>query len=364
LNENKNTDEKTPNNDMEQTSPQAERQTAENRSAGRQLPPLTPARRMAEGALMVALSTIFGMLTFYAPLLDILLLIVYPIPIAFLIKRHNISTGLLAFAASSLLLTLFLGITNAAFVILSMGAVGIWYGIAWRKNIRPMRTVVIGTVLAAVSVAVTMLLSLWTMGVAAGNITAYISQYVDETVAALQSAGLFEMMAGGVSAAEYSKTMTDMLANLIPGMMIIAAMLEALLCYIISGAVFRRLGIDIKTLPKFRDWHLAWPALWGLIIALLAYLGYHYLGYDWLKTIALNVIYIYYPILMVTGISLVIWFCKTTKSLFMPIVLIVGAVIFPGGIVLAVLMFGLFDAIVDFRSWFRKNAKNRPPNGI
>lgn len=324
------------------------------------LPPLTPARRITEAALMIALSAVLGILAFYAPLLDMLLLIIYPIPLAFLIIRHNIGTGLLAFIASSLILALFLGIANAAFVILSMGAVGIWYGIAVRKNIKPMRTVVIGTVLAAVSVVITTLLSIWTMGVAVNDISAYMTEYVNQTVSALQTAGVFDALAGGMSVEEYTQTMVNMLTQLIPGMLVIVAMLEALLCYVISGAIFRRLGIDIKTLPKFRDWHMAWPALWGLIIALISYLGYHYLQYDILKTIAMNILYIYYPILMITGISLVIWFYKTTRSLFLPIVLILGVFFFPSGIIISVLMFGLFDTIADFRNWFRKNAKNRP----
>ena len=326
-------------------------------SAGRILPPLTPARRIAEGALMVALSTVLGVLAFYAPLFDLFLLILYPIPLAYLIKRHNISTGLIAFVASALLLTLLLGITNAAFVILSMGAVGIWYGVAFRKNIKPIRALCVGVVLAALSTAVTTMLSLWTMGTSAADLTAYLTSYVDSTVKTLQSAGVFEMMAGGMTATEYTQNMVNILEMLVPGMLIIVSMLEALLCYVISGYILRRLGLAVQTLPKFREWRLSWPALWGLIIALLAYIGYHYLEYQWLKTIALNILYIYYPILMITGISLLVWLRKNTGSLAIPIMVIIGFFIFPSAAIMAVMMFGLFDTIVDFRGWVKKNAQ-------
>ena len=323
--------------------------------AGKALPPLTPARRVAEGALMAALATILGLLAFYTPLFNTVLLILYPIPIAYLIKRHNVATGLMAFAVSAVLLTLLLNITNAAFVILSMGAVGIWYGVAFRFNIKPIRALGVGTVLAAASVVVTMLLSLWTMGSNVADLTAYMTQYIQETVNMLQSTGVFDMLSGGVSAEEYSKMMVDMLSMLVPGMLVLVAMLEALLCYIITGYIMRRLGLSASTLPKFREWRLVWPALWGLIIALLAYIGYHYLEYAWLKTVALNILYIYYPLLLLTGITLMVWMAKELCAYFAPIMVIIGLFILPSAALMAVLMFGLFDALVDFRSRARKN---------
>ncbi len=326
----------------------------------RTLPPLTPARRLAEGALMAALSTLLGILAFYAPILDMLLLIVYPIPIIFLIKRHNIGTGLLAFAVSSLLLMLILGVPNAAFVVLSMGALGIWYGIALRKSQPPMRTVAVGTVLAAASTAVTTLLSLEALGISLTGTSGYISQYVQDTVALLQESGVYSLLAGDLSVAEYSQMMTDMLTSLIPGMLVIVSMLEAFLCYIITGAIFRRLGLEARPLPKFRDWHMGWPALWGLIIALLAYLGHHFLGADWLRAVAINILYIYYPLMMITGISIVVWFQKTTHSLFLPLVLIIGVFIMPSAILICILMFGLVDTVVDFRSWSQRRAGGAP----
>ncbi len=327
-------------------------------SGGKVLPPLTPARRVAEGALMAALATILGLLAFYAPLFNMVLLILYPIPIAYLIKRHNVATGLLAFAVSAVLLAALLNIANAAFVILSMGAVGIWYGVAFRRNVKPVRALGVGTALAAVSVVVTMMLSLWTMGGSVADLTAYMTKYVQETVDMLQSAGVFDVISGGVSAEEYSKMMVDMLSMLVPGMLVIVAMLEALLCYIITGYIMRRLGLSVATLPKFREWRLAWPALWGLIAALLAYIGYHYLEYEWLKTLAVNILYIYYPLLLVAGTSLMVWMCKNTRSYFLPIMVIIGLFIFPSAALISVLMFGLFDALVDFRSWVRKNTQN------
>lgn len=328
----------------------------------RNLPPLTPARRISEGALMTALTVVLGLAAFYAPILDMIILMLCPIPIMFLIKRHNIGTGVLAFLAAAALLSLFLGINHGAFIVLTIGAVGIWYGVALRKNLKPLLTVAVGTALSAVSVAVTMLTSLWVMGISVSGVDTYITQYVDQTVQVLQSTGVFDTLAGGISAEDYKQMMVSMLTRLIPGMLIIIAMVQALFCYIISGAVFRRLGITVQTMPKFRDWHMGWPALWGLIIALLAYLGYHYLHYDILKEIALNILYIYYPIMMATGISLVVWFYKNTRSLFMPIVLIVGAFLFPSGIIISIMMFSLFDTVVDFRGSFRRNAKNRPKN--
>ena len=60
---------------------------------------------------------------------------------------------------------------------------------------------------------------------------------------------------------------------------------------------------------------------------------------------------------MITGISLLVWLRKNTGSLAIPIMVIIGFFIFPSAAIMAVLMFGLFDTIVDFRGWVKKNAQ-------
>lgn len=318
-------------------------------------PPLTPARRVAEGALMAALSVILGFLAFYTPVLSVVLLVLYPFPIAYLIKRHNTATGLTAFAVSAVLLALLLGIPNAAFVILSMGAVGIWYGIAFRKDIKPMKTLLIGAVLAALSVVCTTLLSFAVMGTAISDITAVITETVNETVAVMQSSGFYDLSAMGIDVEDFKNSMISMMTTMIPGMFIVVAMLEAWLCYVLTAGILRRMGLAVKELPKFRFWHLPWPALWGLIIALVLYIGYHYSDYQVLKTITVNILYIYYPVLLISGISLVVWLRKTTGALMLPVLIVICFFLFPAGAVLGIMILGLGDSALDFRTRAEKN---------
>ena len=324
-------------------------------SGTKTLPPLTPARRVAEGALMAALSVILGFLAFYTPVLSIVLLVLYPFPITYLIKRHNIATGLTAFAVSAVLLGLVLGIHNAAFVILSMGAVGIWYGIAFRKNLKPMKTLLVGAVLAALSVVCTTVLSFATMGTSVADITATITESVNQTVTAMQNSGIYDFTGSGISVEDFKNSMINMMTTMIPGMFIVVAMLESWLCYVLTTNILRRMGLDIRPLPRFRYWHLPWPALWGLIIALISYIGYHFLEYEILKTVAINILYIYYPILLIVGISLVIWLRKVTGAIMLPILIIISVILFPAGALLGIIILGLADTIIDFRTKAEKN---------
>jgi len=317
-------------------------------------------RRLTEGALMVALSVVLGVLANYMPILNMIFLMIWPIPTTYLIKKHGVPFGLLAFVCSGLLLCLFMGVINAFFVILEMGAVGIWYGVALRREMKPLTTLFGGVVLAGASMVAVAMASLWLAGTTFTDIILYFEQYMTETLKMMGENGMMNtMLAEGVSMEQYMQDLMTMMRELFPSILIISAMIEAWICYVLTAGVLRRAGFAIKTLPKFREWHLPWMALWGISIALFAYIGFHFLHIEWMKLLAFNVLYIYGMLLATMGVALVVWMFKERRTVWVIWILMV-LVLFALSAAMWVMIFvGLADCVMDIRAQVRAATKEK-----
>ena len=340
-----------------------DQQMSPNGGRWQQKGPATSGRKVAEGAMLVALAVVLGLLAFYLPVFSIVAVFLWPIPIAVLIKKHGFSFGVLGLIIVGLLLALFMGPVSAFFLLLNMGGVGLWYGYAARKDTNPGKTLFVGVVIAALSVIATTLLSAQIIGVSLSSLANEVKEMTAQAVQMYENAGVLDALSGGMTVEEFTAEMQEMMLTLLPAVLVISAMLEAWISYLATNGMLRRLGFAVKHLPRFSEWHLPWASLWGLIIALAAQIAYYALDVEWLKTIAMNLLYIYIPILAAAGLSLVFWFSARRQSSFLKILIIIGIFLFPAFVLYLLLMMGLIDCIADIRKWIDKMEQQMKQGG-
>lgn len=311
----------------------------------------TPARRVAEGAMLVATAVIFGLSAAYLPLVWLVALFLWPVPLALLVRRFGPGFGLMGVLLTAILLSLFIGPVGALIMLLNMGGVGFWYGYAARRDVRPGLSVLGGVVIAAVSMLVLILFSSAIAGLQLADLTQQIREFVEFYVGNLEKRGQLDAIIGQMPVEEYTVLLQEHILSMLPASLLMLAMFEAGISYALNTYIFRRLGYPVAKLPPFQEWRMPWYTLWGLIISLACALIAYKTGSDsvW-GLIATNVMYVYQPLLMMGGLTLIFWqawFWRMPWMTYIMLVMVICAFQLVGPMLV---MLGLIDSIVDVRN--------------
>lgn len=317
----------------------------------------TPARKAAEGAALVAVAVIFGLSASYLPVIWLIALFLWPVPLALLVRRFGPGFGLLGILAAAVILSLFIGPLGALSMLINMGGVGFWYGYAARRGVKPWLVIVVGVLISAAGMVALLALSSAVAGFEMADFSTQVHEFVQFYVDTMQENGQLEQVLGGMTAAEFAGLLEARVLAFLPTSLIFVSMLEAGISYALNTYIFRRLGYAVEKLPPFPEWRLPWYTLWGLIIALACYLIDRQMPMEVLQLIATNVLYIYQPLLMLAGLSFLYWqafFWNMRWMIFMILILVVFAFQLAGP---ALILVGLVDSLFDMRQVMRKYDK-------
>lgn len=314
----------------------------------------TPARRLAEGAMLVASAVIFGLSAAYLPLLWLVAIFLWPIPIALMVRRFGVGFGLAGVLATAVIMSLFIGPMGAAAMILFMGGVGFWYGYAARQKYSPWMTLVIGVVFAAVGMAALLVLSSVIAGLGIADFTAQVHNFIEFYVNNMESRGQLDSILGTMTRDEFAAAMESRVLNLLPASLIMMSMIAAGVAYGLNSYVFKRLGYPVAKLPPFVEWRLPWYALWGLILALAAYLIGRQMDMSALMVFANNIMYLYEPLLMLAGLTFIYWQIFFWNMRWMLFVLLFMVIFAFQAISPVLILVGFIDSIFDLRGKMRK----------
>ena len=313
----------------------------------------TPARRVAEGAMLVAIAVIFGLSANYLPFVWLIAAFLWPVPLALLVRRFGPGFGLGGILLTTVLLAIFIGPLGALMNLLNMGGVAFWYGWAARQNIKPWTTIIVGIFTAAVSMVLLLLFSTWLAGMQINDLFKQIDSFVDFYINTMQQNGQMrqqlQQLQGNMTTAEFSEYLKNYLTSMLPASLITISMIEAGICYAVIKYVFRRLGYPMAKLPPFREWRLPWYTLWGLIAALLAFVAYHQLNLEWCRALFNNIMYIYQPLLMLAGLALYYWLAEFWKAPWLIWLMVFMAIGFFGVVGPRLMLMGMADSVWDVR---------------
>lgn len=318
-------------------------------------------RSLVEVAMMVAITVLLAFLNYVVPIVGLLGPLVLPLPFAILVLRRGVKLGIFAAVCSAILIALLLNPLASLLLMVEYGLLGLFLGLSFRKRYKPMTTLIVGTVIVAVGTMLNLVLSTYVAGLPMSDITAQLDEMVIifcESMFANAGDNLSQLLPAGMTAAEYQQAMIDSMHTLLPGVLIAVSMFLASVCYIVTTKVLRRLRYDVLELPPFREWRLNWKMVWGVIIALLLVFIGNQSGIALLSQIAYNILYMYYFILLVFGLSFLVWFLKTWKADKMIKGLIVLLILFFGlnNFGLFIIMgIALFDPLLDLRGRLAKS---------
>lgn len=317
-------------------------------------------RALTEGALMTALAVLFGIIGIYIPALEAFTRLLWTIPFIMLIMRHNFQIGLMGVVVTGVLITFIAGPVKGILLLVNMGGIALLYGYCFKNHVSPMKTVLIGTVVSALSSVATITLSLYLTNLDIGLLVSAFSNAIDELIKLYRETGVLDkLLVNGMTPEQFKEGIMNLVKAILPGVIIAGSMIITLLNYLLARTILKRLKYEIPDMPMFRDWHFPWYIVWGVIFGLgLLVIGNHF-QYPVLRIIGQNILYIYYPILLVSGISFVVFLWKNHYLTgLMRVVVILSIFMFSNVFFMALLCVGLFDPLFDYRRFFREKKGN------
>ncbi|NPV26763.1 MAG: YybS family protein [Firmicutes bacterium] len=317
-------------------------------------------RPLVEGAFLAALAALLALVGIYLPLLSGLVDLIWTIPLIVLVVRQDLRLGILSLLVSGLLILMFSDPLRAIFLLLQFGAVGLFYGVAFKRRLMPGLALLVGVAIAIVSMAAVMWIGFLMTGLSWTDIQQQIQANVNPTIEFYRRLGLLQVYANQGISEEMLRQMTvqmvNLLLRLLPGMLITGAAMAAVVNYFAAYAVLKRVRIPVAKVASFREWQLPWYLTWGVILGFAAWLGGDYLKATWLVTIGQNILVIYAPFLLVFGLSVVTYYYQTSRiPKLAKYGLLIVAVLYLRVTVMMLIFLGLFDPLFDYRKLRRQS---------
>lgn len=309
------------------------------------------AKAMVEGAIAAALATVLGLIGFYLPPLSVVVTLIWFIPIVVVIVRQNLYWGIMTLVVTTIMLMMLTQPIRGLMMVLQMGFVGLIYGQGFKQRWSVGKIITLGGLVVVISTLLVFGLSILVLGINLGEWYQEMANQMEHSLEFYRQLGLINEQT--ISEEELRASMEQFMSFLtliIPGILISGSLLTAMVNFLIVRVILKRMGAEVNTIPPFREWQLPWYFIWGIIGALVLMLAGDYLDYPILSRISMNILYIYFPILVISGTSVLTYFYHKVKvGKWLKIAVIILLVVYlPFGIML-VTTIGLFDPLFNYR---------------
>lgn len=304
-----------------------------------------------EGALMAALAAMIAIVGLYIAPLQIVTTFIWLVPIVVVAVRRGFYTGILALVTTAVLLMILAPPWQAFIYLVQFGALGIVFSYCFSKQIAFAKTMMLGTIVVAVSTVITFFLNLLIMGLSIADLAVLFEEVKESTLIMYENMGLLDrMQEQGIDIEETLANSLALVIRLIPATMVIIGMSVAFITYFIARKTLQKLNLEVTELPMFRHWQIPWYFIWGVIVGLGFVIYGDFAGWETGTTIGMNIMYMFFPILLIQGLAVfVFYYYKWEISPLLKILLLVIIVVgFPYAIMI-LLVTGLFDPLFNYR---------------
>ena len=306
---------------------------------------------MTESGILAAITVVMALIAVYVPMLGIVAVLLWPLPMIVLIVRHGLRWGIMSVLVAAILTAVLVEPLISLRLALAFAPGGIALGIGYRRGWPGVRIFTVGVMVSlAAKMAALGLVFLIT------NIHPFTMQFdalndsFQKSVEIYQS---FNMTEEQIEQAKetFSQNM-QLVKLLLPMVVVLMGLMDTALNFVIGGKVLHRLGHDVPVFPKFTEWRL--PK------AFLYLFGFSLVGMYWGTTRELALLYqvslngnmIATFAGIIQGVAL---YQNMTEryhwSKILSTVVLVFIVL--NGVLLQLLAFtGLFDMVFDYRRRF------------
>lgn len=307
-----------------------------------------------EGALMAALAAVIALFGFYIPPFQFITVFIWLVPIVVVSVRRDFNIGVLSLITACIILMILAPPWTAFLFIIQFAGLGLVFCYYFSKKEKFYKIIMVGTIVVAISTLITIILSFLILGMSLTDFSTTFEETADSVIEIYERTGMIKVLQEqGLSMKEIREeilAMATTMGRLMPALMVTYGMTVAFISYFIIRKTLQKLNLPVTELPSFHHWQIPWYFVWGIILGLGLLLIADYIDWSIGKTIGMNIIYLYLPILFVQGLSVVVFFYKkwNINVLLKVLILVIIVVNVPLALML-LLILGLFDPLFNYR---------------
>jgi len=279
---------------------------------------------LTEGAIFVAIYTVFLLITLYVPILSVISIFFLSTPFIIFGIRHGIKQSFVLLLAS-IVMTFLIGSIVSLPIGLMFSVTGIIMAYFYRQK-RQLFALIGGTISLLINFVLDYALSIVFLGVDLfSDVIQQTKSSVRETLAAFPS--MDEEMKKTMM--EQMNEQFDLLMNLLPSMFVIVSFMLAVIIHILNIGIIKRLKLNVGTITPFRDWKFPKSIIWYYLIATLLML-INLPKESFLNIALYNIVFVLQTVLLIQGFSFIFYFCHVKKlSKAVPVLIVIGTFILP-----------------------------------
>lgn len=279
---------------------------------------------LTEGAIFVAIYTVFLLITLYVPILSVISIFFLSTPFIIFGIRHGIKQSFVLLLAS-IVMTFLVGSIVSLPIGLMFSVTGIIMAYFYRQK-RQLFALIGGTISLLINFVLDYALSIVFLGVDLfSDVIQQTKSSVRETLAAFPS--MDEEMKKTMM--EQMNEQFDLLMNLLPSMFVIVSFMLAVIIHILNIGIIKRLKLNVGTITPFRDWKFPKSIIWYYLITILLML-INLPKESFLNNALYNIVFVLQTVLLIQGFSFIFYFCHVKKlSKAVPVLIVIGTFILP-----------------------------------
>lgn len=317
---------------------------------------LRDTRALVDGAFVAGITAVLGLLGMFIPPFFLVISFLLPLPLAVLVRRRDLKVAVLSLVVTGLLMMmLYPDPLQVLVMFIQFGPLGLVLGLLYKNYVSPVHALITASLVSVIASITVITLSFLITGLNLEHIQATINESFNKMFTMYQEAGY----PISTEQRELMRTSLKTSILLLPAMYLIFAVFSTTLTYIIGSKVLKRLNYRVDKLPPFSQWRLPWYAIWGVILGLIFLLAGDHFNLPVIKIIGQNLLTIFGFAFFIIGVSVVaFYYKKLTLSKPLKTIILVLLILYIGIMYIAIILLGLFDAIINLRRpTFKKNTK-------
>lgn len=309
----------------------------------------TPA--VSEAGKATALTVVIALVVAYMPLGAPLVIMLLPLPLAYVTSRRGVRVGVAAMVSAGVLAAILTGPGNGTLTLFMGGLVGVTLGYALRRDFSFASALLVTTLAAAIALVLTGAIG-W---VISGMSIKEFQHLLDQSMA---TASDFYRRAG-ISAQtitqatdQFRKTI-EQIPYLLPSLFGLSGLSTAGVSLGLVAIIFPRMGQPLGANMAFSRFRLHWSMAYGFIVGLgLLVVARFAPDPHLVRMVGLNLLLFFGGLFFVQGLAVTHWFAVTRKIEGGARTMLYFAVVLAQVALQLTTWAGLFDTWFDYRTRF------------